>query len=318
MNDEPNSRNHHKEELEADMSLPPESPELPELAALTARLTSDGARWQSRLPDPAHVAEHIRDIAQESPRAASEEAPVMAVDLTSRPEGDRRAPRPDHRHRAPAGPGGRFLGLIAAVVVVALLATLFLRLANPGRATGPGTLPTPTQTQPAPTPTTPPATATSTPTTYPVLVYFSKHPDSLNDPTAVFPVQRVAPTSAVATFAIQQLVAGPTVEERSAGLFSELNSIFIAPSECDAGSNPTQGGPDFTLTLNKKGSTTEQGTATLQFCRPTSSPGIGADARIKAEIDKTLTQFSTITKVVILTRSGHCFGDESGLDLCLK
>jgi hypothetical protein len=60
------------------------------------------------------------------------------------------------------------------------------------------------------------------------------------------------------------------------------------------------------------------GTATLQFCRPTASPGIGADGRIVAEITKTLTQFSTITKVAILNRNGNCFGDESGLDLCLK
>jgi spore germination protein GerM len=151
----------------------------------------------------------------------------------------------------------------------------------------------------------------------PILVYFSRSPESLNDPTAVFSVQRTSPTAAVATYAVQLLIAGPTQEERGAGHFSELNSLFTGPSTCSNGSNPT-GGPDFTLTLNKKGSTTDQGTATLQFCRQTSSPGIGADARVTAEITKTLTQFSTITKVVILLRNGHCFGDESGLDRCLK
>jgi hypothetical protein len=160
-------------------------------------------------------------------------------------------------------------------------------------------------------------TATPMASSSPVLVYFSKNPESFNDSTAVFPVQRVAPNSAVATYAIQLLIAGPTLEERGAGYFSELNSLFTGPSTCSNGSNPT-GGPDFTLTLNKKGSTTEQGTATLQFCRPTSSPGVGADARVTAEITKALTQFSTITKVVILLRNGHCFGDESGLDRCLK
>jgi hypothetical protein len=210
---------------------------------------------------------------------------------------------PHRRHPQPR--------ICAVAVAIALVG---IGVAGCGTSAPASTIPSPTTSLPTAT-VLPTATPTASGTL--LLVYFSKHPDSLNDPTAVFPVQRVAPTSAVATFAIQQLVAGPTVEERSAGLFSELNSIFIAPSECDAGSNPTQGGPDFTLTLNKKGSTTEQGTATLQFCRPTSSPGIGADARIKAEIDKTLTQFSTITKVVILTRSGHCFGDESGLDRCL-
>ena len=48
------------------------------------------------------------------------------------------------------------------------------------------------------------------------------------------------------------------------------------------------------------------------------SAGIGDDARIESEITATLKQFSTIQNVVILTKSGHCFGDESGLDMCLK
>jgi len=153
-------------------------------------------------------------------------------------------------------------------------------------------------------------------TVYPIKVYFSKFPDSTNDFTAVFPVDRSSPTTAVATFSIQLLIAGPTLGERNAGYFSELNSILTGASSCSA-PNPT-GGPDFTLTLNMKGSTAQQGTATLRFCRATNSPGVGADARITAEIDKTLEQFSTIKNVVILTQAGDCFGDESGLNNCLK
>ena len=37
---------------------------------------------------------------------------------------------------------------------------------------------------------------------YPVQVYFSKHPASDENPAAVFPVRRLSPTRAVATFAI--------------------------------------------------------------------------------------------------------------------
>jgi hypothetical protein len=74
---------------------------------------------------------------------------------------------------------------------------------------------------------------------------------------------------------------------------------------------------DFTLTLDKKGLEDEQGTATLKFCRILSSPGIGTDARIQSEIDTTLKQFANIKKVVLLTKDGHCIGDESGRDLCL-
>ncbi|HEX5545822.1 MAG TPA: GerMN domain-containing protein, partial [Ktedonobacterales bacterium] len=159
-------------------------------------------------------------------------------------------------------------------------------------------------------PTLPATTATAT--GYPVLVYFSKNPDSYNDSTLVFPVHRTSPTLGVATYAIQQLIAGPTPSEASAGYFTELSTVL------QRGDASSCGGPDFKITLNMRGATPETGTATLQFCRQTASPGIGADARIKAEIVKTLTQFSNITKVVILLQNGHCFGDESGADLCLR
>jgi hypothetical protein len=145
-------------------------------------------------------------------------------------------------------------------------------------------------------------------TSYAVKVYFSKFPESLSNPGAVFPVERSSPTLAVATFATQLLIAGPTLQERSDGYFSELNSILTGPSSCSA-PFPT-GGPDFAITLSS-------GTATAQLCRDTQSPGVGADARILAEVSATLRQFSTIKKAVLLTREGHCFGDASGTDPCL-
>jgi len=151
---------------------------------------------------------------------------------------------------------------------------------------------------------------------FPIRVFFSKFPVSVTTNfSAVFPVDRVSPTIAVANFSIQLLIAGPTLSERDAGYFTEINTILSGPSNC---SSLPVGGPDFKLMLNKKGSVTEQGTATLQFCRTTSSPGVGTDARIKAEVMATLKQFSNIKKVVILTKVGHCFGDASGRDLCLK
>ena len=48
------------------------------------------------------------------------------------------------------------------------------------------------------------------------------------------------------------------------------------------------------------------------------SADIGVDDRVQAEITATLKQFPSIKKVVILTKEGHCFGDESGRDNCLK
>ena len=165
--------------------------------------------------------------------------------------------------------------------------------------------------------TTVPPGSTATPTSgYPIKVYFSRFPDSLNNFAAVFPVNRSSPTSAVATFSIQLLIAGPTSSERSAGYFSEFNSILSGPSSCSA--PYPSGGPDFTLTLDTKGSKPAQGTATLSFCRTSNSPGIGADGRILAEINATLKQFSNIKNVVVLTQAGQCFGDESGQNMCLK
>lgn len=168
-----------------------------------------------------------------------------------------------------------------------------------------------------PTPTATPAmTPTPALTGYPVKVFFSKTPDSENSFNAVFAVNRVSPTPKVETYSVQLLIAGPTPEERAAGYYSELNSLFNGPSQCP--SVGPVGGPDFTLTLNTKGTTSEQGTATLKFCRATLSPGIGADARVLADLRATLLQFSTIKKVVVLNVQGHCFGDQTTQDLCLK
>jgi hypothetical protein len=152
---------------------------------------------------------------------------------------------------------------------------------------------------------------------YPIKVFFSRYPESVStDVTAVYAVDRVSPTSAVGTFALQLLIAGPTLSEQQAGYFTELNTMLSGPSNC-SGKLPV-GGPDFKLTLNMKGSVPEKGTATVQFCRTLTSTGIGADGRVTAEINATLKQFPTIQKVVILTKDGHCFGDLSGKDFCLK
>ncbi len=157
---------------------------------------------------------------------------------------------------------------------------------------------------------------TSTAAGYPVKVYFSKFPESVaTNFSTVYPVDRMSPTSAVGTFAIQLLIAGPTLSEQQAGYFTELNTMLSGPSNCSA-PRPV-GGPDFTLTLDKRGTVAQTGTATLKFCRQLTSPGIGADARVAAEITATLKQFPRIKEVVILTKDGHCFGDESGKDFCL-
>jgi hypothetical protein len=159
---------------------------------------------------------------------------------------------------------------------------------------------TPTATVPPPTATAVPPTPTAT--GYPVKVFFSRHPETDSNVNAVFPVNRVSPTLGVGTYSIQQLIAGPTAAEAAAGYFTELTASLTGPSNC--------GGPDFTYIISGN-------TGTLKFCRQTQLAGDLVGGRIQAEIVATLTQFPNVTKVIILTSSGHCFNDLSGADMCL-
>jgi hypothetical protein len=166
----------------------------------------------------------------------------------------------------------------------------------------------------------PTATAAASPTSsgggsgIEVKVFFSKHPDSDNSVQAVFAVKRVSPTSGVATFAVQQLIAGPTASEKTQGYFTELTASLTGASNC--------GGADFQITLNTHIDThtgtpsIQTGAAVLKFCRATQLAGDLVGPRIRAELDATLKQFPTITKTQILTNTGHCFDDASGQDNC--
>ncbi len=136
--------------------------------------------------------------------------------------------------------------------------------------------------------------------TYPVKVFFSKHPQSDDDPGKVFPVVREAPDLGVARFSLEELIKGPNKKESELGYFTELK--LIGASSC---------GADFTLSL-------QSGKALVTFCRSFSLPGDLSGGRIDAQIQTTLKQFSSVTKVVILSKDGHCAFDLSGEDLCKK
>ncbi|HEX3271083.1 MAG TPA: GerMN domain-containing protein, partial [Ktedonobacterales bacterium] len=317
---EPNARNGRGEMGHRDDALPPD------VEALLSRLNTDGAAWRHDVPDHARLVERIRAIPFTAPQQTVQESSDISH------KGDRRMPVdanrppyddpsfidwiPEPEPPRPSRPWVRAFGLVAAVVVVALLAVVFAQIAlQRGGIVGPATNPTVTRSAPVATGT-PAATSATTPLPTPtakgyvVQVYFSKQPDSYNDPNAVFPVSRFSPTSGVATSAIEQLIAGPTASEKAQGYFTELSGALTGTSNC--------GGRDFTITLNMRASHPQTGAATLRFCRTLSLPGELTDARIKAEITKTLTQFPTITSVTIITREGHCFGDLSGQDNCLQ
>lgn len=186
--------------------------------------------------------------------------------------------------------------MVALVVVIsAILATvIFLK---------------PTSAPSEPQQTSPPAVRTDTgqpptivPQGYSVKVYFSQHPDSDNDPSKTFPVDRTSPTPAIGTYAISQLIAGPTSDEAALGLYSTVK-VRNDASSCN--------GQDFKLTIANS-------VATLQFCRTFDAIGTMSDATAQETIKATLLQFSTVKKVIILTKAGNCQFDMSGQNLCLQ
>ena len=201
------------------------------------------------------------------------------------------------------------LRLLPALVV---LGSALLLLVTACDSSPTGGVPTATSRPSATATATAPAnpTATGAPGSYPVKVYFSRHPDSDNNPSAVFAVPRTSPTLGVATYAIQQLIAGPNTSERSAGYYTELTAALSGSSNC--------GGADFTIALDHRGPKSETGTATLQFCRTVALPGDLSGGRISAEITATIKQFPNNQRVVILTSSGACFDDLSGRNACLS
>jgi spore germination protein GerM len=165
--------------------------------------------------------------------------------------------------------------------------------------------------------TTPGPGANTTPTATPantVKVFFARHPDTDNTPTAVFAVSRTTTATNSfdkATFALQEMLKGPTLDERNQNYYSPFDGALALQSFCT--------GPfrDFDLTLNHRGKTVEDGTATMQFCRRVDLAGDLTGPRMAAMITSTLTQFAEIKKVVILTYQGNCFADMRGANVCL-
>lgn len=136
--------------------------------------------------------------------------------------------------------------------------------------------------------------------TYPVSVYFSKHPESDNDPSKVFAVSRTSPDLGVGKYAITELLKGPSADETTQGYFATAR-IRAGASYCD--------NQDFTLNIVNN-------IATLKFCRTFDHLGVVADGQADSEIKATLKQFGSVGKVIILNRDNNCEFDLSGMNLC--
>lgn len=131
-----------------------------------------------------------------------------------------------------------------------------------------------------------------------VKVFFPRDPSVEEDFTRVEPVLRTTSSQSLARFAIEQLIAGPTRQERTRRLISTIR--FTGSSNC---------GRDFSLSINNQ-------VARLQFCKTLIQGGVGDVARTKSAINATLLQFPTIKSVIILDKNGNCWADESGENRC--
>jgi hypothetical protein len=176
-----------------------------------------------------------------------------------------------------------------------------------GAACGEGQEPTAPTAAPSPTVSTaapPVASPTAPAVSIPIKVFFSRRPESDEDPTRVFPVDRVSSSEAVARAAVEELIAGPTAAEQTQGYYSQFLAFeMTGESNC--------AGEDFTISIQDE-------VATIKFCRQVHLTGALADARAESELRATLMQFPSISRVIILNRDEHCLFDLSGLDLCKR
>lgn len=192
------------------------------------------------------------------------------------------------------------LSIFIALLLAASLAAVFLYQSTraPSQDQSPQT--PKTQSPQTQSPQTTPPTTEQTP--IPVKVFFSKHPESDNDPSKTFPVDRTSPALGVATYVIKQLLAGPNAQESSGGYFSTVR-VRSDASNCD--------NQDFTITI-------QSGVATLRFCRTFDAIGSVSDGQAQETIMASLLQFPTIKAVVVLTKDGNCQFDMSGENRCLR
>ena len=102
----------------------------------------------------------------------------------------------------------------------------------------------------------------------------------------------------IATFALEQILNGPTPNEMTNNLSPTFgtNSFvrFTGESNCS--------GKDFQISI-------EDGQATVRFCRTSASNGDSAGFIVEQQINNTLKQFPTVKTVKVLNPDGFCFND---------
>lgn len=115
-------------------------------------------------------------------------------------------------------------------------------------------------------------------------------------------VERQTSRDDAANFIVEEIILGPTEEEKSDGFFTPID--FQGESNCE--------GADFKLEVESAAKV-----AKVIFCRPLNLQGAGDDIRIQSSIVRSLSLLPEIDSVVILDNTGDCFIDLSGTNACL-
>jgi hypothetical protein len=136
-----------------------------------------------------------------------------------------------------------------------------------------------------------------------VYVYYFDE-EQFNEPNSSEYLSRVERTTNrvdVATYTLEQIIDGPTAEEKSEyslndSFGSDAFVKFLSESDCS--------GKDFSISI-------DNGLATVRFCRETQFLNDNSDL-VLDQIVETLKQFSTIDSVTVLTSDGDCFSAMGG------
>lgn len=115
-------------------------------------------------------------------------------------------------------------------------------------------------------------------------------------------VNRTTERSDLATFAVEEIIKGPTTEEQTQGLaatFGDGSLIrFIGESNC--------GNKDFTISI-------EDRNATVRLCREIFINNDNSSGIMRSQIAQTINQFSSVDQTRVLRVSGECADDMAGL-----
>lgn len=169
----------------------------------------------------------------------------------------------------------------------------------------------PTVTSTATPTTNPTVTGTTTPSVKNISIYMfdrAKY-DTPNNTDVYTVVNRQTTRADVAAFAIEEIIKGPTAQEK----LSNLDTTFGTNKFVWFTGNSNCNGKDFTVSISS------DSIATVKFCKQTMLAGDLSGGIVSGQIEKTLKQFATIKKVRVLNSSGNCFDDMRGVssDQCV-